>query len=147
MLSKIFYDRRLHERLSQVVNEWLTWEWQNKFVIVTLVFNSLIWSSAVHAARTDILILIRHLRIHAQYNAHFESPYLRRLCEYYTDQAKRRAGPSNDPLTFLDYCATKRDEEASRARAVLPDSSWHAVEATTEKSLLLDHLDWLAKGG
>jgi cullin-4 len=59
----------------------------------------------------------------------------------------RRSGPLNDPLTFLDYCATKRNEEVSRARAILPDSSWDAVEATTEKSLLLDHLNWLADGG
>ncbi|KAI9450503.1 Cullin-4B [Lactarius psammicola] len=131
LLSKIFYDRRLHERLSQVVNEWLTWEWEN---------------SAEHAVRPHIRTLIRHLRIHSQYNAHFESPYVRRLSEYYTDQAKRRSGPSNDPLTFLNYCATKRDEEASRARAILPDSSWDAVEATTERSLLLDNLDWLAYG-
>ena len=147
MLSKIFYDRRLRERLTQVVNEWLTWEWQNWFVVVILIHHPLIYSSAEHAARPDIRSLIRHLRIHAQYNAHFESPYLRRLREYYTDQAKRRSGPLDDPLTFLNYCATKRNEEDSRARAILPDSSWDAVEATTERSLLLDRLDWLADGG
>ncbi|KAH8999781.1 Cullin-4B [Lactarius akahatsu] len=131
LLSKIFYDRRLNERLSQVINEWLTWEWQN---------------STEHTARPHIHTLIRHLRTHAQYNAHFESPYVQRLSKYYADQAKRRSGPSNDPLTFLDYCATKRNEEVFRARAILPDSSWGAVEATTEGSLLHDNLDWLADG-
>ncbi|KAN0136347.1 Cullin family domain containing protein [Lactarius tabidus] len=131
ILSKIFYDRRLHERLCQVVNDWLTWEWENM---------------AVHAARADIHTLIRHLRIHSQYNAHFESPYLQRLCEYYTDQAKKGAGQSKDPQKFLDYCNAKTNEESSRARAILPDTSWQAVGATTERSLLLDHLDWLAKG-
>jgi cullin-4 len=101
----------------------------------------------VHAARADIHTLIRHLRIHSQYNAHFESPYLQRLCEYYTDQAKKGAGQSKDPQKFLDYCNAKTNEESSRARAILPDTSWQAVGATTERSLLLDHLDWLAKGG
>jgi hypothetical protein len=42
MLSKIFYDRRLRERLSQVVDEWLTWEWQNWFVVVILIYKPLI---------------------------------------------------------------------------------------------------------
>ena len=69
------------------------------------------------------------------------------LSEYYTEQAKKRSRPSDDPLIFLDYCATKTTEETSRARAVLPDTSWDAVQATTERSLLLDHLDWLADGG
>ncbi len=69
------------------------------------------------------------------------------LSEYYTEQAKKRSRPSDDPLIFLDYCATKTSEETSRASAVLPDTSWDAVQATTEKSLLLDHLDWLADGG
>jgi cullin 4 len=69
------------------------------------------------------------------------------LSEYYTSQAKRRSRPSDDPLTFLDYCATQMAEEASRARAVLPDTSWNAVQAMTEISLLLGHLDWLAYGG
>ncbi|KAI0249475.1 Cullin-4B [Lactifluus subvellereus] len=131
LLSRIFYDPRLHERLGEVVNEWLTWEWQNK---------------AEHPARPYIGTLIRHLRIHAQYNARFESPYVKLLSEYYTSQAKKRSRPSDDPLTFLDYCATKTAEEASRARAVLPDTSWNAVQATTERSLLLGHLDWLAGG-
>lgn len=101
----------------------------------------------MHAARADIHALIRHLRIHSQYNAHFESPYLQRLCEYYTDQAKRRAGQTKDHKMFLDYINAKTFEEVSRARAILPDSSWHAVKTTIERSLLLDHLDWLAKGG
>lgn len=69
------------------------------------------------------------------------------LSEYYTGQAKKRSRPSDDPLIFLEYCATKTIEETSRARAVLPDTSWDAVKATTERSLLLDHLDWLADGG
>jgi cullin-4 len=69
------------------------------------------------------------------------------LSEYYTDQAVKRSRPSDDPLTFLDYCAVKTAEEISRARAVLPDTSWDAVQATTERSLLLAHLDWLADGG
>lgn len=69
------------------------------------------------------------------------------LSKYYTEQAKKRSRPSDDPLIFLDYCATKTNEETSRARAVLPDTSWDAVQATTERSLLLDHLDWLADGG
>jgi hypothetical protein len=69
------------------------------------------------------------------------------LSEYYTEQAKKRSRPSDDPLIFLDYCATKTAEETARARDVLPDTSWEAVQATTERSLLLDHLDWLADGG
>lgn len=69
------------------------------------------------------------------------------LSEYYTEQAKKRSGPSDDPLIFLDYCAAKTAEETFRARAVLPDTSWDAVQTTTERSLLLDHLDWLADGG
>lgn len=69
------------------------------------------------------------------------------LSEYYTEQAKKRSRPSDDPLLFLDYCAAKTAEETSRARAVLPDASWDAVQATTERSLLLGHLDWLADGG
>lgn len=69
------------------------------------------------------------------------------LSENYTAQAKKRSRPSDDPLIFLDYCATKTTEETSRARGVLPDTSWDAVQATTERSLLLDHLDWLADGG
>ncbi len=123
------------------------WEWQYRSVIILFINNPLTESSVEHAARPYIQTLIRHLRIHAQYNAHFESPYVHRLCEYYTEQAKKRSSPLDDPLTFLDYCATKTNEEVSRARANLPESSWNAVEATTERSLLLDHLDWLAKGG
>lgn len=69
------------------------------------------------------------------------------LCEYYTEEAKKRTRSSDDPLVFLDYCATKTSEETSRAHAVLPDTSWDAVQATTERSLLLGHLDWLADGG
>ena len=69
------------------------------------------------------------------------------LSAYYTEEAKKRSRPSDDPLSFLDYCAAKTGEETSRARAVLPDTSWDAVQATTERSLLLDHLDWLADGG
>ncbi|KAN0123228.1 Cullin-4B [Russula decolorans] len=131
LLSRIFYDPRIHERVGEVVTEWLTLEWKD---------------GAEHAARPHIRTLIRHLRIHAQYNAHFESPYVNLLSEYYTEQAKKRSRPSDDPLIFLNYCATKTTEETSRARAVLPDTSWDAVEATTERSLLLDHLDWLADG-
>ncbi|KAH9975905.1 hypothetical protein BGW80DRAFT_1295223, partial [Lactifluus volemus] len=37
-------------------------------------------------------------------------------------------------------------EETSRARSTLPDTSWDAVQATTERSLLLGHLDWLVNG-
>ncbi|KAI0292249.1 Cullin-4B [Multifurca ochricompacta] len=131
LLSHVFYDPRLHERLAEVVNEWLTWEWQHE---------------AEHPARLYIRTLISHLRTHAQYNAHFESQYVRRLSEYYTDQAKRISQLPNDPLVFLEYCSTKTDEEAARARAILPDTSWDAVQATTERSLLLDQLDWLANG-
>ena len=69
------------------------------------------------------------------------------LSQHYTDQAEKRSRPSDDPLIFLDYCSVKTAEEASRARAVLPDTSWNAVRATTERSLLLGHLDWLADGG
>lgn len=69
------------------------------------------------------------------------------LSQYYTDQAAKRSRPSDDPLTFLDYCTVKTDEEISRARDVLPDTSWDAVQTTTERSLLLDHLEWLADGG
>jgi hypothetical protein len=69
------------------------------------------------------------------------------LSKHYTDQAAKRSRPSDDPLTFLDYCAVKTAEEVSRARDVLPETSWDAVQATTERSLLLDHLDWLANGG
>lgn len=42
MLSKIFYEQHLRERLGQVVNEWLTWEWENWFVVVIFVYNCLI---------------------------------------------------------------------------------------------------------
>ncbi|KAI9451539.1 Cullin-4B [Russula earlei] len=125
LVSRIFYDPRLHERVGEVVNEWLTLEWKN---------------GAEHHARPHICTLIRHFRIHGQYNAHFESP------EHYTDEAKKRSRPSDDPLTFLDFCAGKTAEETSRARAVLPDTSWEAVKGTTERSLLIDHLDWLADG-
>jgi len=69
------------------------------------------------------------------------------LSKYYTDQAAKRSRPSDDPLTFLDYCAVKTAEEISRARDVLPDTSWDAVQATTERSFVLAHLDWLADGG
>ena len=72
---------------------------------------------------------------------------MRLLSEYYTEQAKQRSRPSDNPLLFLDYCAAKTAEETSRARTVLPDTSWDAVQATTERSLLLDHLEWLADGG
>lgn len=69
------------------------------------------------------------------------------LSRYYTDQAERRSRPSDNPLVFLDYCTVKTAEEDSRARTVLPDTSWDAVQVTTERSLLLGHLDWLANGG
>jgi len=131
LLSRVFYDPRILGRVGGVVNEWLTLEWKN---------------SVEHPARPHICTLIRHLRIHAQYNAHFESPYLNLLSEYYTGQAEKRSRPSSDPLTFLDYCSVKIAEEISRAHAVLPDTSWNAVQATTERSLLLGHLDWLADG-
>jgi hypothetical protein len=82
-------------------------------------------------------------------DARFESPLGEAtvLSEHYTSQAERRSRPSDDPLTFLDYCAAKMAEETSRARATLPDTSWDPVQATTESSLLLGHLDWLANGG
>ena len=104
-------------------------------------------NSTEHPSRPYILTLIRHLRIHAQYNTHFESPYVNLLSQYYTDEAEKRTRPSDDPLIFLDYYSVKTAEEASRAHAVLPETSWNAVRATTERSLLLSHLDWLAGGG
>ncbi|KAH9983287.1 Cullin-4B [Russula compacta] len=131
LLTRIFYDPQIHKRVGEVVHEWLMLEWKN---------------SAEHPSRPYVCTLIHHLRIHAQYNAHFESPYVNLLSEYYTDQAKRKTRPSDDPLKFLDYCAVKTAEETARARAVLPDTSWNAVQATTERSLLLGHLDWLAGG-
>jgi hypothetical protein len=33
LLSRLFYDPRLHEKLGEVVSEWLIWEWKNKSVI------------------------------------------------------------------------------------------------------------------
>ncbi|KAH9963578.1 Cullin-4B [Russula dissimulans] len=131
LLSRIFFDPRLRERAGEVVKEWLTLEWNN---------------GIEHPARPHIRTLIRHFRIHGQYSTHFETPYVSLLNEYYTKQAKQRSRPSDNPLSFLDYCAGKTAEETRRARAVLPDTSWDAVQATTERSLLLGHLDWLADG-
>ena len=145
----MFYDPQIHKRVGEVVHEWLTLEWKNRSVNVLprLYVPLKTRCSAEHPSRPYICTLIRHLRIHAQYNAHFESPYVNILSEYYTNQAKKRTRPCDDPLKFLDYCAVKTAEETARACAVLPDTSWNAVQATTERSLLLGHLDWLADGG
>ncbi|KAI0259323.1 Cullin family-domain-containing protein [Gloeopeniophorella convolvens] len=131
LMTRIFNEARIQERLGEVAREWLAWEWEN---------------GDEHENRPYIRTLIRHLRLHAQYNIRFEKQYFAFLSEHYTEEAAKRSRPSDDPLAFLVYCASRTQEEDLRARDVLPDTSWSTVQATTEKSLLLDHLDWLANG-
>lgn len=113
-----------------------------------LAVNSSTFYRAPHEHRLCIPTLIQHLSYHGQYEAHFEHFFLDFTRDFYTEESLRYAKTfENNAQAFLEHCNTRRQEELLRALDVLPKQSQQEVVDVTDKALLMDRLEWLAKNG
>lgn len=99
-----------------------------------------------HPQRQTILDLIRHLHVHSNYPAIFESYYLTITSEFYAAESNQKAETSNAD-EFLNHCDSRTKEEVTRSRNVLPERSRLLVQQATERGLLSERRIWVAKEG
>ncbi|KZT68852.1 Cullin-domain-containing protein [Daedalea quercina L-15889] len=129
--ERIFENSSIVERLHAGIKTWLDWERKER---------------TAHKLREHIPALVRHLSNHDQYLPVFESYFLAITQIFYEAESTERAERlSGDAREFLKHCEVRRTEEEQRAKALLPESSWHDIVQTTDKALLTGRLDWLAK--
>ncbi|GBE81488.1 hypothetical protein SCP_0312170 [Sparassis crispa] len=119
------------ERLQACIKLWVEWERQNR---------------ANHELRRLIPALIKHLQNHCQYEGQFESYYINLTREFYTQESAEYAKRLKDSARgFLKHCEARRTEELKRAQDLLPEETWNQAVDTTDRALLTNRLDWLAK--
>ncbi|KZT09051.1 Cullin-4B [Laetiporus sulphureus 93-53] len=129
--ARIFENAGIMERLRAGIKSWLEWERSQP---------------APHKLRDQILKLIRHLFVHGQYHAVFESFYISLTRSFYAaESAERAEALKGNAQKFLKHCEHRRQEEDQRARDVLPESSRGEIIDVTDKALLSSRLVWLAK--
>ncbi|OCH94183.1 Cullin-domain-containing protein [Obba rivulosa] len=130
--QRIFQNVDIVNRLQSNIQEWVTWERKN---------------GAQHPLRDRISVLIKHLQRHGQYHNIFELFYLDLTQTFYLNESQACVEDDKmDAKTFVRHCENRRDQEQQRAKEVLPEGSLDEILAVTDKSLLTDRLDWLAKG-
>jgi cullin-4 len=87
--------------------------------------------------------LVDQLTIHNEFTA-FEDYYVDTTREYYIKESKVNA-EQGDGLGFFRDVQARIQDEAERAKAVLPVGSWATVQKVTETALLDGRVEWLSQ--